>query len=237
MRSGKFFGKARGPADHEAQELLQQVDDLRATERSADIEPPALLDQAVRNMARRELQQPPPPIGSKLRWLAGLSTVSVALIALGISLVQSPQAPAPASMPAKAKTIELERRREDTSPLRPAVRAPLPPEQAEAAAAANTSSVASERAAPAYSLADQADRTDSDELDQAALAKAQAGKASLAESPSADSLSAEAWLGLAQQLRDQGLHLEAREQLQALVDEYPEFPLPPWATQLLEAAQ
>jgi hypothetical protein len=227
MRAGKIFGRARGHTDQEAQELLRQVDAWRSVDKAADLEPPALVDQAVRNLARRELQTPPPPIGGKLRWLAGLSTVSVALIALGIALVQSPQVAAPtmdpASSPAKARGIELESRREDTPPL------PLP--QAEAV---DASAVASEQAAPAYSLsnqadeaslADQANRTESDEPGQAALAKASSAKAP----------SAQAWLDLAKQLFDQGLHAEAREQLQALVVEYPGFPLPEWATALLQA--
>ncbi|HKX56938.1 MAG TPA: sigma-70 family RNA polymerase sigma factor, partial [Xanthomonadales bacterium] len=82
-----------------AGQLLRELDLLQSREALPDIEPPRLIDQAVRNMARRELpDSPAAPQAETLRWIAGLATVSIALIAVGISLVQSPPGlPSPAA--------------------------------------------------------------------------------------------------------------------------------------------
>jgi hypothetical protein len=229
--------------DHEAEKLLQELDGLIGSQSpghqsnqmagvtagdagGTEAEPPAMVDLAVRNMARRELQQSSPPLAGKLRWLAGLSTASIALIALGISLVQSPKTPIPADTQMNSKGVELESRREESSSLAaPAsddgltrsipAQSPQPTPQAEAMRESISKS-AGERAAPAMA--------DSLELMQA-------------ENPVVDSAkpaSAEAWLDLIQQLQDQGLLPEAREQLHSFVGDHPEYPLPDWALALLQ---
>jgi hypothetical protein len=56
-------------------------------------EPPELLDQAVLNTARRELESRPGRW--PLRWLGGFATATVIVLALSIVTQQDPQAPAP----------------------------------------------------------------------------------------------------------------------------------------------
>ena len=73
-------------------------------------EPPDLLDQAVLNTAKRELET-----GRKrrsLRWAGALATASVVVIALGIVIQQEPRVPAPTS--GAVNGIKLDRDR--TSP-------------------------------------------------------------------------------------------------------------------------
>lgn len=50
-------------------------------------EPPALLDQAVRNASRRALERGRRP-GRRLRWLGGLATAAVAVLAISLLYLQ-----------------------------------------------------------------------------------------------------------------------------------------------------
>jgi len=214
--------------DREAEQLLQQLDQLHAADPETDIEPPALVDQSVRNMARRELQRPAqlPPIAGKLRWIAGLATVSIAMIAVGISLTQTPQTPLPADAQEEAQDIDFERHRKDSAEY-PQPAAP----EAYSSAPAMT-----KQSAPESPVAAAEKRTA--EPATADLVTAASGAKSPAEEADdpehlAESQSAEAWLELILQLHDQGLHTEAQHELQAFERQYPDFPLPDWAVRLL----
>ncbi len=201
-------------------ELLQQLDQLQARAQMPEIEPPALIDQAVRNMARRELHGHSPPLAGKLRWIAGLSTASIALIALGISLVQSPYEPGPADESFKSKKTEISSMREESRSATPAA----PP------APVSGARLKQDQQLPKESLEKQSVLADSpynqaelaEEMESADIDSAQAG-----EDP------ALAWLDLIQQLHEQGLRAEALEQLQAWQQQYPDQPLPNWAAELL----
>lgn len=63
-------------------------------------EPPELLDQAVRNAARRELESAASP-RRRLRWLGGFATAAVVVVALSLVVQQQspPGSEAPQSMP------------------------------------------------------------------------------------------------------------------------------------------
>lgn len=208
----------RSRMDHSGDRLLQELDQLQAHETRPDIEPPELIDQAVRNMARRELQNSAAsPLAGKLRWIAGLSTVSIALIAVGISMVQSPGVPTSSPAPAA-----------------------LAPERARSEAAKSGSDKAGEvssRDADSPPASLQPKRKAEEESLQA-TPEAAASQTVLADSvgemDEARAEPAQAWLELIRQLHDQGLEQEAAEQLRAFHAEHPEYPLPEWTAELTE---
>lgn len=195
--------------DREETELLQELQRLQAREPLLDIEPPALMDQAVRNMARRELHHQSTPVAGKLGWIAGLSTVSIALIALGISLVQTPSATGPVNDSIESfESQKLESSRSERSDL-------------------------ASPAAPQLSRSAQAPATDTAPISSLAAKGSAEGSESDGDALQAREKSAQAWLDLIEQLRAQGLHAEALEQLSAWQQQYPDLPLPDWATALL----
>jgi len=194
-------------------QLLQELDSLQHFEESVPIEPPGLIDQAVRNMARREVQNQRSPLAGKLRFIAGLSTASIALIALGLSLLQSPSTTDPADISISGKQAEISSVRKESRSAEP-----LAPELARSAQDLKHSTTP---AAPA------------------AAATLESGHPS-ENLPLTDSASvplktdsALAWLDLIRQLQEQGLVEEASQQLQAWREQYPDEPLPDWAIQLL----
>ncbi len=197
------FGK--GKADSPDMQLLRDLDQMQSRDPLPHIEPPALVDQAVRNLARRELEnRTAPPIAGKLRWIAGLSTVSIALLAIGISMVQTRHTPAPQLAPPTEPVL-----RDQVLQSRPAPEAtssaPIAPEARSSTRARRENSMSDKQAAAEEMVASDTP-----------------------EDP------AQAWLDLAEQLYDQGLRVEAREQLDALVTEYPDHQLPGWALRLLK---
>lgn len=206
-------------------EMLRALDALQTQEPSPAIEPPQMIDQAVRNLARRELQAHEPASKSgSLRWIAGLSTVSIALLAIGISMVQTPRVPAP-------------------TPSVPLEKAGSQPSAAEAVRSPSTESRTREAARFKREMEHDEEVPAAPELrtgEPAAMAQMNDAAATLEQDAPADAETftelqpAKAWLDLAEQLYDQGLLAEATEQLQALVEAHPDTDLPPWAVQLLE---
>jgi len=194
-------------------QLLKELDSLQDFDQSASIEPPGLIDQAVRNMARREVQNQRSPLAGKLRFIAGLSTASIALIALGLSLLQSPPTPDPADISISSKQAEISSVREEslsTEQLSPGL-----------ARSALESTDATTPATPAAAAT----------LEN--LRPAEEVMYSKIVSTTEKAESALAWLDLIRQLQEQGLVEEASQQLQAWREKYPDEPLPDWATQLL----
>lgn len=164
--------------------LLHELDQLQSHEPVPDTEPPRLVDQAVRNMARRELQQRPAVFtGGKLRWIAGLSTVSVALIAVGISMVQSPPS-SPGLPPAAPPVLQSEKPEARDGTRQESSRGK---ERSVKPAASDYA-----RSAERQAGADQANSTSSADAASppaAVLLKQQAGESSLAKPSSAESSS------------------------------------------------
>ena len=73
-------------------------------DRMEQAEPPDLLDRAVRNAARRELETK--RRARPLRWLGGFATATVAVLALTLMFEQEPQVPAPALEEAEGLRLE-----------------------------------------------------------------------------------------------------------------------------------
>jgi len=195
------------------QQLLQELDSLQDFEQSASIEPPGLIDQAVRNMARREVQNQRSPLAGKLRFIAGLSTASIALIALGLSLLQSPSTSDPDDISISSKQAEISSVRKES----------VSTEQISPGLARSTleSKDAMAPATPAAAATLESLRP-AEEVIYSKIA-----------SIPAMTESAQAWLDLIRQLQEQGLVEEASQQLQAWREQYPAEPLPDWASQLL----
>ncbi len=233
--------------DREAIVMLQELQHLHAREPLLDIEPPALIDQAVRNMARRERTSGSSPTAGNLPWIAGLFTVSIALIAVGISMVQTPPGPGPVNESFESEKTELRNSREQSDLAQPAApswsrSAPAPAaeatmtvgeaQQMEMDAASNSAGAELQLDSPTKKngLAKESAVADHDSSQVAGLSES-------SESPSVKSReeSADAWLDLIEQLHEQGLRNETLEQLRAWQTQYPDLPLPDWATTLLQA--
>ena len=172
-------------------------------------EPPQLLDQAVLNRARRDLEKPRP---RRLRWVGHFATAGVAVIALSVWLLQDPVVTAPvgeaplrvqpAAEPAPSPPAERQERRfapaseraADTPLVEPRGKAP----------AMRTQAV---RPAPAESI---------DE----AYTEETAADATEERTP-------EAWIEHMLALQTAGREAELRAELEAFRAAYPDHPLPP----------
>lgn len=244
MRSHKPDKRGLDPT---GEQLLRELDLLQSREPVPDIEPPQLIDQAVRNMARRELpdSQSAPKAGT-LRWIAGLAIVSIALIAVGISMVQSPPYVPPPAAPALKTEQQLESRPEsrtesslakERSVISTADSARTAAPQTGADQAPTTSSRDAAVSDAKLNFKQQAPDPALAESSAESMSAAEASQTSLADDKSdmdeARAESAQAWLDLIRQLYDQGLLTEAAEQLRAFRADYPEYPLPDWAAELL----
>jgi len=193
------------------QQLLQELDSLQDFDQSASIEPPGLIDQAVRNMARREVQNQRSPLAGKLRFIAGLSTASIALIALGLSLLQSPSTSDPDDISSKQAEISSVREESlSTEQLSPGL-----------ARSALESTDATTPATPAAAATLESLRPAEEVMYSKIVSTPEKAESALA------------WLDLIRQLQKQGLVEEASQQLQAWREQYPDEPLPDWAIQLL----
>ena len=200
----------RKPAPDEHDPDLEAVG--KTWRRLSKDEPPALLDQAVLNRARRDLETAGP---RRLRWLGHFATAGVAVIALSVWLLQdrSPVAPggdatlrvAPpaeesASKPAAAPEPQSRR-------LAPSVlseQAPMAP-----------SNEARAKGAPAEAL-----RSEPAKAAPVARARSAADEATQVRAP-------EAWIEDLLALQAAGQVEELRTELEAFRVAYPDYPLPP----------
>jgi hypothetical protein len=231
--------------DPKGEALLRELDQLQAREALPGIEPPALIDQAVRNMARRALHDPAlnpginqenSPFKGKLGWLTGLATASMAVIALGIALVQTPQTPDLAEPVYKAKKEEaLFNPQESRNTLQSAdsVHSESAGQQLREA----DRSVTLERMKQAAEPMASAPETSALAVPAAARLAEEAYAGSTDEFKLAKDQSAQAWLDLIQQLNEQGLATEATEQLRAFLTDHPDYPLPEWALKLQQSQE
>jgi hypothetical protein len=142
-----------------------------------------------------------------------LSTVSIALLAIGISMVQTRQIPAPQAQPSQLAPSAEPALKDELQQSRPA------PEAAR--------SVAIEPEA----------RTSSRATREEAMSGKRAATTAEMVANDAPEDPVQAWLDLARQLYDRGLLAEATAQLSALRVEYPDHELPDWALRLLEEQQ
>lgn len=226
---------------------LQDLDQLQAREKLPDVEPPALIDQAVRNMARRAVhnqehdqgrtatQNHDAPDTGKLRWIAGLATASMAVIALGIALVQAPQTPELADPDFELKKdmsrLKTEQTREElqsAATLRTEASDQAVNEAGRSADLELLKQAATPMAAPETSM---------EKPSAVAIPGEEAFTDPVDIQQQASQASAQSWLDLIQQLHEQGLDTEAAEQLRAFRQDYPDYPLPDWALRLQKIRQ
>ncbi len=232
--------------DREETDLLQELQILQARESLLGIEPPALLDQAVRNMARREQAPGSTPFAGNLRWIAGLFTVSIALIAVGISMVQTPPASGPVNEVFESEKTGLRSSGEQSGRTQPAASGLSRSSQAPAADATLAVGEAQPMELDAASNPAGVELPLDNPTKINGLAKettladhASSQVAAVSESSESDSLqsreeAAQAWLDLIEQLHEQGLNTETLEQLRAWKEQYPDLQLPDWASDLLQ---
>lgn len=236
------------------QELDQDLERLRRNFPDPDAaEPPELVDQAVMNMARRELaarrERKP------LRWLGAFATAAVVVLALTLVVRQDPRPPAPALQEQDGFRLDAPEKQE----LR---REPLPSVDAESEAVPEArlekkAQIGSDRAAgptssPAAVAADDAEAAVRRQaaVPPAALAskpettEAQAPAASavefaaepMAEVPEVtEGLSDTAkkipepaeWVERLLLLKQSRLYEQLEQELAAFRETYPDYPLPP----------
>ncbi len=213
-------GTGNGP-DRLTEELERLQTDWDRQERA---EPPALLDQAVINAARRDLA--PARRGRRIRWISGFATAGIAVVALSLVWLQeSPQAPLPAPVEPVAEEAPAAARQEKGKVLSTQANA-LKKQDMQAA-----SEPAERRASESFQAAPAAAPVPEPEVARdppARLRLAEESKEELAESADAavSPLPPEQWLNQLLQLREQGELEELARQLQSFIEAYPDYPLP-----------
>lgn len=94
------------------QELEQELEKLRSMLSGPEaMEPPDLLDQAVLNTARREIEQRGARRGKRgpLRWLGAFTTAAVIVLALSIVIQQEQPIPLPAANEADGLKLDSDK--------------------------------------------------------------------------------------------------------------------------------
>jgi hypothetical protein len=190
------------------QNIEQDFEAVSAAWRDLEREqPPDMLDQAVLNSARRALEQRGKP--RPFRWLGGLATAAVVVLAVAIVVHQERQGPV--APPPKTDGFGLER-----SVAEPA-------RDARAREEVRDKAVAVEARKKQVGTAAQALASDSPQLlrEQRAPAPSAALEEDAAPSPP------EAWIERLQELKRAGRIEEMRAELAAFRQAYPDYPLPP----------
>lgn len=189
------------------QELERNLEEIRSNwSRQEKAEPPELLNQAVLNRARRELESRVKTTGGRrsLKWLGAFATVSVAIIALTLIIQQENLAPVPAAGEADGLRLDHDASR--------AVREAQPMEAPQ---------VRSKREQPRQeSFQDSAGGA-------ARLAKMKTAEVAEAVDDDAGAVPlAEDWIAQMVQLKESGQKALLTEQLAAFRAAYPDYPLP-----------
>lgn len=236
------MGKRDDPVN--SHETLAGLAELEARyARLAPEEPPALLDQAVLNLARREAAAGHGKRRTAYRWIGALSTVSLLVLTLSLVTQQERGTPPYPGAPSRDDP-ELERSTKSEQQVAPAASPQLLDESSVSPARLESTRAAErslDQAAPSLRQA----RPDPGIMQKSAGAVTKAGGQASAlpaepdgvESESTDSderkvnkedLSAdpEAWLQYILRLQQDGLDAEAADQLQSFREIYPDYPLP-----------
>lgn len=101
--------------------LEQDIGSIRsAWADQAKEEPPGLLDQAVMNRAKRELEEPGKASRRRtsIKWLGAFATAAVVVLALTVVLEQEPRAPIPSAQEADGLRLDSEAPPGNQSPAR-----------------------------------------------------------------------------------------------------------------------
>lgn len=220
----------RKPSDD--MQLEQELAGLRAEwDRAARAEPPDLLDQAVLNAARRDLEK-----GRRrfpMRWLGGFATAAVVVVALTLVVEQDPSrtgtAPVPESMPLEKGVPEPMAEPPEESPL---VQAPLPPAEPKAVAREARRDAVRLKASGDDAIAGKAETEAVQGFDSPAAAAPAAADMPEAEAFADEALEEavprdpERWIEELLQLRAKGDTDALEAGLAAFRSTYPDYPLP-----------
>lgn len=183
------------------------------------VEPPELLDRAVLNTARRDLEKPSRK--RPLRWLGGFATATVMVLAVSLVLLQDPQAPAPAkgeirldqAAPAAPAAMDPELRIEKSALPAAEPLAPAREVKRESAARKASSLDLMQVAAPTKAMEAE---NQAEEL----------GDTAIVEEMQSRPLPPEAWVEEMLSLLENGETGQLALSLEAFVDTYPDYPLP-----------
>jgi len=183
--------------------LEQDLEPIRSAWRELQRdEPPQLLDQSVRNAARRAL--PDRNRRSSLRWLGSLATAAVVVLALAIVIRQDQQGPVPPALETDGFQLDTRSKRSEK----------MADEGVAADAAPGPAELRLERAAPA------AANDSRQELDATTMPPVLLENEAAAPGP-------DAWIDRMLQLQQAGRLDELTAELAAFRKAYPEHPLPP----------
>lgn len=189
-----------GETDRELENDVSRLQARWRNDDSARAEPPDLLDQAVLNAARRDLE--PVRKGRPLRWIGGFATAAVVVLAFTVML----ERPQPGGDVPEAPRLEKSLRK-----------APIAAEQQAIAD--------SEEAAPLEELRQNALPA----APPRAMSREARRQEPLPEQAFSDAVAlptAEAWIEKMQALKRAGLDEELRAELEAFRSAYPDVPLP-----------
>ena len=209
-------------------------------------EPPDLLDQAVLNRARRDLETGRK--GRPLRWLGGFATATVVVLALAVVLEQEPQVTAPAIEPASEQLNEelaapparskLSKDRSSRQALPPAEPEPmkrearrerqdLQPALGREEKASPDAALRMERknSEPGVSQESTESLADSPKEQDVLAEPYRAATAEVAEAEEAP-LSPETWIERLLALKNEGRQAELAAGIEAFRRAYPDHPLP-----------
>jgi len=208
--------KSDHPDERDHEKDLEQV--LSAMPALEAAEPPEMVDQAVLNMARRDLE-----LRSRrrpLRWLGAFATAAVVVLSVSIVLQQDPNPPAGQLPPSEQDGIDLEKRKKqeayrktDTDISKSSRRDNTPDQPVETAAAPlQEESVQAEKSVARLS-ASSAEDSYRDVAEDAVEVE--------------DVPAPEEWIERLLLLYQSGLYEKLEEDLAAFKQAYPDHPLPP----------
>jgi hypothetical protein len=191
--------------DPEELRLEQELEALRRSGAGSEpSEPPALLDQAVMNMARRAL--PKHPARQRMRWLGAFATATVVVLAFTFALQQDPLSPPDSDGLHLEPLPEAEKRTERPAAIRESTtrQAPVPARSGEEphAARADAEAAAVDRQADDMEFSAAADTGDANR-------------------------EAEAWIERLLSLHESQQTERLEAELSAFRKAYPDYPLPP----------
>lgn len=222
--------------------LEQELAEVRAEWQSmAQAEPPDLVDQAVLNAARRDLE--PERKKSPLRWLGGFATAAVVVLALTLVVEQEQERPdlPTATEKSRPRTDSPEKQALQSSEPSP-LQAPLPPAEPRPMAREARRDATRLKAVGENAIAEQAEAGTAQHFEPAAAAAPPVTEAMEAEEPAAEAMAdeafatsleedlppdPEAWIEQLLELRANGETDALAAGIAAFRSAYPDYALPP----------
>jgi hypothetical protein len=221
----------RKPQDES--KLEQELAELRAAwQGMTQAEPPDLVDRAVLNAARRDLE--PSRKRHPLRWLGGFATAAVVVLALTLVIEQQPQSPAmPAATEKSRPSADAadEQQLEPSAPVR--LQAPLPPAEPRPMAREARRDTVRLKAAGQDAITEKAEAGTAQGFESRATAAPPAAVAMEAEAFSDEALEEallpepEAWIEQLLELQAKGEAGALEAGITAFRAAYPDYALPP----------